>query len=50
MDRLRDRSTDLAVLGRPHQNGSPVALPDDVVAMAADLLDRIDRRIDAFTE
>ncbi len=50
MDLLRDRSADLALLGRAHGNGDRITAPEDVRARVLALLDRIDRRITAFTE
>jgi len=50
MDLLRDRSADLALLGRAHGNGDRVAAPDELRAEVGALLDRIDRRINAFTD
>jgi hypothetical protein len=50
LDRLLDRSTDLVLLGRVHGNGAQVAAPADLLAEVGALLDRIERRINAFTD
>jgi MinD-like ATPase involved in chromosome partitioning or flagellar assembly len=50
LDRLLDRSTDLVLLGRAHGNGAQVAAPADLLAEVGALLDRIERRINAFTD
>jgi len=44
---LPDLSVDLELLSKTH--GSGVDLPDDLAAEVRGLLDRIDRRITAFT-
>lgn len=49
LDLLLDRSADLVLLGRAHGNGDRVAAPESLLAEAGALLDRIDRRINAFT-
>jgi hypothetical protein len=50
MDLLADRTSDLALLGKAHGNGDRVTAPEDVRALVGALLDRIDRRITAFTD
>lgn len=50
MDLLSDRTADLELLGRAHGNGDRVAAPEDVRALVGTLLDRIDRRLTAFTD
>lgn len=50
MDLLLDRSADLVLLGRAHGNGDRVAAPEELRAEVGVLLDRIDRRINAFTD
>ncbi|MBN6034746.1 KGGVGR-motif variant AAA ATPase [Amycolatopsis sp. 195334CR] len=47
---LLDRSTDLALLTKAHANGAGIAAPPDLLVEVADLLSRIDRRINAFTD
>ncbi|SER39803.1 KGGVGR-motif variant AAA ATPase [Actinokineospora terrae] len=47
---LRDLSIDLELLGKVHTNGERVAAPADLRARIDALLDRIDRRIQAFTD
>jgi MinD-like ATPase involved in chromosome partitioning or flagellar assembly len=50
MDLLLDRSADLVLLARVHGNGDRVAASADLRAEVGALLDRIDRRINAFTD
>lgn len=50
LDLLLDRSADLVLLGKAHGNGDRVAAPEDLLAEVGVLLDRIDRRINAFTD
>jgi MinD-like ATPase involved in chromosome partitioning or flagellar assembly len=47
---LRDLSVDLELLSRTHGHGDGAVLPADLKAEVRALLDRIDRRINAFTE
>lgn len=47
---LRDLSADLGVLSETRANGRAVAVPDDLRDEVAALLDRLDRRITAFTD
>lgn len=49
LTRLQDLSVDLELLGKTRGNGAGVPLPPELVAEVGALLDRIDRRIDAFT-
>jgi len=49
LDLLLDRSADLVLLGRRHGNGDRVTTPKSLLAEVRVLLDRIDRRINAFT-
>ncbi|MCP2242744.1 KGGVGR-motif variant AAA ATPase [Lentzea aerocolonigenes] len=49
MDLLRDRSADLSLLGKPHRNGTGVAVPERLRTEVSALLARIERRITAFT-
>jgi hypothetical protein len=50
LDLLLDRSADLVLLGRAHGNGNRVTTPESLLAEMRVLLDRIDRRINAFTD
>lgn len=50
MDLLRDRSADLLLLGKPHRNGTGVAVPAGLRTEVSVLLARIERRINAFTD
>jgi MinD-like ATPase involved in chromosome partitioning or flagellar assembly len=50
LELLRDRSLDLELLSKVHANGDRSAVPDDLRVQAGALLDRIDRRINAFTD
>ncbi|MFC3897618.1 KGGVGR-motif variant AAA ATPase [Lentzea rhizosphaerae] len=49
MDLLRDRSADLLLLGKPHRNGTGVAVPERLRTEVSALLARIERRITALT-
>lgn len=50
VESLLDRSADLALISKAHGNGSQAAMPPELRAVVAELLARIDRRLNAFTD
>ncbi|SDH16992.1 CobQ/CobB/MinD/ParA nucleotide binding domain-containing protein [Lentzea fradiae] len=47
---MLDLSADLALLGKAHGNGARIPMPAELRAAVAELLRRIDRRLNAFTD
>lgn len=50
VESLLDRSADLALISKAHGNGAQAAMPPELRAVVAELLARIDRRLNAFTD
>ncbi|HUQ57232.1 tyrosine-protein kinase family protein [Lentzea sp.] len=50
MELLLDHSADLALISKSHGNGAQTAMPPELRAAVTELLARIDRRLNAFTD
>ncbi|MFJ5989346.1 tyrosine-protein kinase family protein [Lentzea sp. NPDC092896] len=50
MELLHDHSADLALISKAHGNGARTPMPPELRAAVGELLARIDRRLDAFTD
>lgn len=50
VESLLDRSADLALISKAHGNGAQAVMPPELRAVVAELLARIDRRLNAFTD